>query len=371
MARYHATCLLAAMLFTSTASPAPGSNPAARPDAEALRNLIARQGDGWLAVHDVPSVAIAFVQDGRLTWTFVTGEQSPGVPATRHTLYNLASLTKPVSAEVVLRLASAGKISLDAPMAAHWVDPDVAGHEWTPLLTARIALSHQTGFANWRRDSGQTLSFLWKPGSQTGYSGEGYDYVGRYIERALGQPFEALAKTTVLDPAGMHESAFTARAWFAGRMAEPRGPRGESPPQTQHTWSAADLMRATIGDYGRFLASVMRNDGLSADLAAHRLDPTRDLATPEALAGLCEKAQVTAAHCNGSVGPALGWEVLVLDGETFVNHSGASWGVRTFAFHLPARGYGAVILTNGENGMQVIREIVAAMVDDPLFIATL
>ena len=104
----------------------------------------------WLKESDVPSVAVAYIKDGKVAWTAVYGEQSPGVPATRKTLYNLASLTKPITAETVSRLASAGKLSLDESMSPFWLDPDIKDDPWSKLLTPRLCLSHQTGFANWR-----------------------------------------------------------------------------------------------------------------------------------------------------------------------------------------------------------------------------
>ena len=106
-----------------------------------------------LARHRVPSIAVAYVRDGAVAWTRVYGEQAEGVPATTETLYSVASLTKPVFAEVILRLAADGKFELDEPMAAHWVDPEVAGDPRHRVLTPRMALSHRTGLPNWRGQS--------------------------------------------------------------------------------------------------------------------------------------------------------------------------------------------------------------------------
>src|ERR1700683_3772636 len=66
----------------------------------------------WLKESDVPSVAVAYIEDGKVAWTEVYGEQSPGVAATGKTLYNMASLTKPMTAETVLGLAAGGKLSI-------------------------------------------------------------------------------------------------------------------------------------------------------------------------------------------------------------------------------------------------------------------
>src|SRR5580658_6828999 len=117
----------------------------------------------WLKESDVPSVAVAYIEDRKVAWTEVYGEQSPGVPATAKTLYNMASLTKPVTAEIVLRLASAGKLSLDAPMFRYWLDPDIKDDPRSKSLTPRLCLSHQTGFPNWRGKTGGVLKIQWDP----------------------------------------------------------------------------------------------------------------------------------------------------------------------------------------------------------------
>ena len=213
--------------------------PAAGQDkAQSTARTVAAKKDGraeidahaaeWLKESDVPSVAVAFIKDRRLAWTAVYGEQSPGVAATGKTLYNMASLTKPVTAETVLRLASAGKFSLDESMSPFWLDPDIKDDPWSKLLTPRLCLSHQTGFANWRRMTGGVLKIRWEPGTQTGYSGEGYNYVGRFVENKMAKPFDALAQEIVFDPIGMKETSYTEKAWYAGRLAVPHGPKAEN-----------------------------------------------------------------------------------------------------------------------------------------------
>src|SRR5258708_4844696 len=66
-----------------------------------------------LAEHKTPSVSIAQIRGGKVVLTAAYGAQSPGVPATTASLYNIASLTKPLTAEVILRLASKGRLGLD------------------------------------------------------------------------------------------------------------------------------------------------------------------------------------------------------------------------------------------------------------------
>jgi CubicO group peptidase (beta-lactamase class C family) len=108
-------CLAASLLGASAAAAAPGTDP--------RKAALDRDMPAILARHKVPSLSVAHVAKGRIAFAAAYGEQSPGVPATPDTLYNVASLTKPISAEVVLRLASANRLSLDEPMHLHWASP--------------------------------------------------------------------------------------------------------------------------------------------------------------------------------------------------------------------------------------------------------
>jgi CubicO group peptidase (beta-lactamase class C family) len=325
----------------------------------------------WLKESDVPSVAVAYIEHRQVAWTEVYGEQSPGVSATEKTLYNMASLTKPVTAETVLRLASARKLSLDESMSPFWLDPDIKDDPWSKLLTPRLCLSHQTGFANWRRMTGGVLKIRWEPGTQTGYSGEGYNYVGRFVEKKMAKPFDALAQEIVFDPIGMKETSYTAKEWYAGRLAVPHGPKGETPiDAVATTWSGADLLRTTIGDYAKFVVSVMHDEGLTKEIAAERATMTRDLMKPEDLDKACNIAGEV-GHCTIAAGMGLGWEVETVNGVKILNHNGGDWGVRTFVMFVPSQGIGVIVFTNGENGNEVIRKVVKALYPNQLFLATM
>ena len=84
------------------------------------------------------------------------GEQEPAT--TEQTRFDIASLTKPLTAEIVLRMVSQRRLSLDEAMDAYWREPDLAQDPRRHLLTARLALSHRTGLPNWRADSGLVAS---------------------------------------------------------------------------------------------------------------------------------------------------------------------------------------------------------------------
>jgi CubicO group peptidase (beta-lactamase class C family) len=312
-----------------------------------------------LAKHGVASVGVAVIEDGRVVLARVYGEQAPGVSATDATLFNLASLTKPVAAETILRLMSAGLLSFDEPMAQYWVDPDVAADPRSRQLSLRIALSHQTGLPNWRgRSPGGRLAFEFEPGTAFGYSGEGYDYAGRFAEKKLDKSFEALTQEYVFAPAGMTSTSYTARGWMKGRLATPldsTGKWGEPQVRDSADWSAANNLITTVGDYARFVVSVMNGDGLTKPLAAERLRAGRG---PQPPARPCKI--IAPAECPSAVNFAVGWLRLDYAAGPMMLYTGMNsrpGGERTIAYFDPQRQRGVVVLTSGNHGQQLILDV--------------
>jgi hypothetical protein len=113
----------------------------------------------------------------------------------------------------------------------------------------------------------------------------------------------------------------------------------------------------------------MHNQGISKSIAVQRLTMTRNGAKPEDVARLCAQAKLT--DCAASAGMGLGWEVLNLNGETIIHHSGSDPGVHTVAIFVPVKNIGAIVFTNGENGAKVIRQVMGVLYPNPLLMQIL
>jgi CubicO group peptidase (beta-lactamase class C family) len=301
-----------------------------------------------LTEQNIPSISIAQIKGGRIVRANSYGWQSPDVPATPDTLYNIASLTKPISAQVALRLVSKGAISLDEPMYKYWVDPDIAKDERRELLTPRISLSHQTGFANWRSETGNVLTFRSDPGKAFGYSGEGYEYLARFIEKKTGKNLEEHARELVFRPAGMKDTAYTRQPWFEGRVAVPTDAEGRRlKPTFASKPVASDLVYTTAADYARFLLQVMKDKGIAQAVANERSRVQVSLRDK-----MCQS--IAPGICPDELGMGLGWQVLRFKNKTVLMHTGRDPGVYTFTYLCPTTGSGAVILTNGQNGNKLV-----------------
>ncbi|HEY0231824.1 MAG TPA: serine hydrolase domain-containing protein [Dokdonella sp.] len=347
-------CLVAGLAVVLHGASAAESKSAA--SAFAPRASLDRDVPGLLDENHVPSVSIARIDQGRLVFAKAYGLQSPGQPATTKTLYNIASMTKPISAEVVLQLASARRLSLDEAMAATWTDPDIAHDERRLLLTPRLALSHRSGFPNWRRQTGGVLTFKSAPGAAIGYSGEGYEYVARFAQEKMHTDFEALAQRQIFDALGMHDTSYTRRAWFAGRIAEPADAQGVfQKPAITDRWIASDLLYTTPSDYAKFMLSVMNTTDMTPAMARER-----ERVQASQKADMCAGAK--AKSCPDDVGFGLGWEVYRFKDATYLMHTGMDEGVFTLGYINLASRRATIIFTNGANGPKLVLPILDQLV---------
>jgi CubicO group peptidase (beta-lactamase class C family) len=303
----------------------------------------------WLAESNVPAVGVAVIRDGVLRQVHVYGELQQGSPAPFDTVFNVASLTKPVVSMLVLRLVSAGEWDLDEPLSKYWTDPEVADDPRHAKLTTRHVLSHQTGFANWRwLHPTKKLTFEFDPGTRVQYSGEGFEYLRRALEQKFGRPLAALSRERLLVPLRMND---THHAWNEHvderRFARWHDGSGKHayPDHQITTVNAADNLLTTVEDYGRFAASVLANEGLSPDVSS---------------AMIARRAPIKANHFMG-----LGWELHTgfSGGEYALIHSGSDEGVHALVILVPKSRQGLVVMTNGDNGFRLYEKLVVETLD--------
>jgi len=320
--------------------------------------------------HNAAAVGIAVIQDGKITWTGTFGEQAPGVPATAATMFNVASLAKPVTAEVTMRLVSAGAILLDEPMSAQWVDPDIVDDPRHKLLTPRFALSHQTGFPNWRfLNPGKKLAFTAKPYSGFTYSGEGYEYLRRFLEKKTGKSFEALIAENIFLPVGMESAAFSEQSWMSGRYAVPMDRSGTfKPADLAETGkpNAADNLFVTTEDYAKFVISVVNQEGLTPAVATERQRRQVDIPAPAACKQKPDQAKI--AGCPDLTEFGLGWITYRFGDRTILSNSGNDWGEFAMVHIEPATRNGLVVFVKGGNGVPVAMDAMA-LVDPTSLVA--
>ncbi|TNE63970.1 MAG: class A beta-lactamase-related serine hydrolase [Alphaproteobacteria bacterium] len=338
--------------------PAPGAAVDAR-----LGQVVARDG--------IVTAGAGVLQGGKLVWAGYYGVEAPGVPAGPDTRFNVASITKTVAAETVLRLVDRGRLPLDEPMAPFWVDPDVAADRRHLKLTPRMVLTHTSGFPNWRffRRDGK-LVFEHDPGERYGYSGEGFQYLAHYAETRLGQPFPALVQAMVFGPLGMKSAAVDVRRDRVAHMARPVDAHGNFPGwycrdqpkgwcRDEGSWSAAGDMVVSVPDYAKFLAAVWRGDGYGAPMKAERDRIQADRGDDRLVR--CDEPGGT--PCPDAQGYGLGFNVLKYGDVTLVGHGGYDWAQLTVAYVYEPTGDGLILFLNApvRRALDAMPDMLAAL----------
>ena len=353
---------LAIAIALSPISPIQAGQPSTPTTAAQKEAFVREMAPLWLARFDVPSVGIAYIEDGRIAFVHHSGFQSWGFPANEQTLYNVASLTKPVSAEIVMRLVQSGRFSLDAPLADYHIEQDVASDPRIRALTARLVMNHRTGFANWRYETEGVLQFTYDPDSHTHYSGEGYEWMMHAVVKATGRKFGDLARELIFEPVGMELTGYTLANRWVGHIALPYKAGAAVFNVVPREPIASDDLRATAREYAQFVLDVWEGDAVSPQLRRQQ----RQIGGPISEKPAC-KGEEKADFCPVAEGWGLGWNIHQWTDRTVLEHSGGDQGEQTFAFYDPGARRGAVILTNGARGQELINRLAGILDGDERF----
>lgn len=355
--------LLALALFAGcTHSTIP---PGAAPRADAAQ--LDRRIDSIMRRHGVVTGAVGILRGGNLVFESYHGEAAPGVPAGPETRFDVASITKTVAAETFLRMVAAGVAELDEPLYPYWVDPDVADDPRHRLLTPRMILSQRSGFPNWRFfRPDRRLAFERNPGSGYGYSGEGFNYLWRAMERKLDASFPELVRRYLLGPLGIETAQLTVdradRDQVAlgvdqdGRRYDPGCRPGFCWPDGQ--WSAAGGMLITLRDYAKVMAAISGSDGYGPALTVQRDHIVTDRGTESVV-----DCAVAPRECPVSQGYGLGFVEVDLGAQRTIGHEGGDWSQLTIAYsYLPTRD-GLIVFLNVpmERGIGAMRDLVSLL----------
>lgn len=293
--------------------------------------------------HKIPALGVGLIKDGKIAYAKVHGYLSGTKLAPNNTIFNVASLTKPVVTMLTLKLVSMGIWNLDEPLAKYWVDPEVKNDSNAYKITTRHVLSHQTGFMNWRwLHPSKKLTFDFAPGTKLQYSGEGFEYLRHALENKFKASLSNLCDTYVFQPLQMHNSRLTWNDSVDARFAKWHDKEGKNSYETFKTINpnAADDLLTTIEDYCKFGQAVANGFGLPENLIKDMLTPTSPMGK------------------NGSM--CLGWEYFrdLPGGEYAILHTGSDIGVKTLILLFPKSKQGLVVFSNSDNGYLAYEKLI-------------
>jgi CubicO group peptidase (beta-lactamase class C family) len=293
----------------------------------------------WLIANDIPILGLGIINKGQLEEVKVIGNLNKNIKAPINTIFNVASLTKPVTAYIALRLVSQNKLSLDEPVYKYWTDPDLKDDERHKLLTIRHLISHQTGFPNWRDEK---LKFQFTPGTKYQYSGEGFEYLRKVLESRFNKSLSALASELIFEPFNMEDTRYV----WDDKIEEQRLSLGFDKSGKSYkvhkrkVANGADDLLTTIEDYGTFLTAVLNGYGLSEHVF--------------------KEMQSNQVSSQKGKHFGLGFEKYDFrDGNFALSHGGSDNGVQTIVFIFPKTKQGMLIFTNVDDGYKVYESLLS------------
>lgn len=301
---------------------------------------------------EIPGLSVAVLREGEIAWRGAIGVKVAGSDEaiTGQTVFEAASLSKPVFAYAVLRLAERGVIDLDEPL-WHLLEYERLAHDdRARSITPRMVLTHTAGLPNW---GGTPLEMRYDPGERWSYSGEGFVFLQRALEKKLGLTLEEIVRREVFTPLEMWSSSYVWRPEYESRAARGHDLIGEPVDKRKpSSGNAAASLHTTAGDYGRFVAAVLEGKGLKA-------------ATLEDM--LADHAEVRDWQ-SGDVVPhlwwGLGWGLQHGDRGKGIWHWGDNGAFRCFVIAYPEERQGLVYFSNSENGLAIAGDLLSEIFPD-------
>jgi CubicO group peptidase (beta-lactamase class C family) len=322
----------------------------------------------------VSGLSCAIINDSKIAYRkgFGFKDANAGTENDEKTILSAASFSKTVFAYLVALLAGEGIIDLDKPLHEYLDKPlpqypayaDLEGDDRYKQITARIVLSHSTGFPNWRflTPDGK-LSIMFSPGTRHSYSGEGIALLQMVVEKVTGEDLETLAQERVFQPLGMNRSSYVWQEAFEDNFARPHDTYGRARRlEKRNEPDAAGSLATTAGDYAKLLVAVLNAEGEQKAGVAEILKPqieisSRHIGGPGAFEDTDEYRDIHLAW-------GLGWGRFDTEHGRAFFHTGHDFGWQNYTVTYADKGIGVVLMSNSDNFEMVAPQIVAAAIGD-------
>ncbi len=248
-----------------------------------------QQIDAWIGPQGVPGAGAAIWHRGHIVAEHYAGEAQPGIPVDEQTRFALASVTKPVTAAVVMTLVEDGALTLDEPVVRFvpefgepsqlpGADPQLEAQRHR--VTVRQLLCHTAGLPedlppgtlryrdrpslSAMTDAMCRLPLRTPPGTALLYSNAGYAILGRLVERVTGEEFWVATDRRVLEPLGLRETVARpgpALAERIARVADTSHPGSDVEPYNSAYWRGLGIpwggLLGTPRDLARFAGAFL------------------------------------------------------------------------------------------------------------------
>lgn len=317
------------------------ANPDPAVVKEKLVNMEAAVQD-MMRQSKIPGLSVAVFTKDEIIYAkgFGVKNQNTGEAVDPGTVFEAASLSKPITAYVAMKLVEKKRLSLDRPLAKYLKIPYLDDRKAAAKITLRMVLNHTSGLPNEPVGSDRKVYFT--PGDHFSYSGGGFRYVQTVLEAVTKAPFEEYMDQELLKPLGMSRSSFVYRKDLASNMAFGHQNETVIPLRFISALAAGSLL-STPSDLARFGMELCDPTLLQEKTVAGMLTPSIKI-TETYSWGL------GIGLCRTSAGD-IAWQ----------------WGdnmiYQNMMAILPKEQCGVVVMTNSSNGLQITTPIVVMLLN--------
>lgn len=317
----------------------------------------------------VPGVSIVLIKNGKIAFT-----KSFGVKDSRtyemvsdNTMFEACSMSKPVFAYIILKLVEQKKLDLDKSLNKYLSEEFVSeDNEYSNQVTARMILSHTSGFPNWRNGEEERngpLPIYFAPGERFSYSGEGYYYLQRVVEKITGKTLEDYANESLFQPLGLRHTSYVWDEDIDSLISCGHDTSGNFLAKSKYTHSnSAYTLYTTAENYSRLLVEILKTDSLTSYSLSKK--STNEMLKPQIDVLVRDPIERPGRALGLFVYWGLGWAIDSTASGKIYYHSGANrTGFRCYSQFRIDDDSGIVIMTNGLNGSEFWRRLIKEIGD--------
>lgn len=305
---------------------------------------------------NIPGLSIAIINESEVVYrqTFGFANLEEQLPVTDKTIFEGASMSKSVFALFVMKFVEEGKLDLDKPLYEYLPYQDIAYDKRYKKITARMVLSHRTGFPNWREnEQDKKLKIKFEPDTDYEYSGEGYQYLAMVLKQIEGTDWnglESIFQEKIANPLKMEHTVFIPTPYTNEHKAEPYNNQREWIDLKNNYWFKKDkgvfVSSSSIHseplDFSKWMIAVMNKKLLSKEsyneLFKHH-------------------STISTSSTGMNVYYTLGFITANKPYNTTYFHGGSNDGFTCYYLMDITKKWGYVLFTNSENGEKLGNDV--------------
>lgn len=347
-----------------------------RIDADSLNAKI----EYLMQVANVSGVAVAVFNDNKPIFnkTYGRANVQENIAFEKSSVLYGASFAKMVFAYIAMQFVQEKVIDLDRPL-VHYINKpltdikisgfkrgyhDLKDDKRYEKITARMCLTHTTGFPNWRwYEADKKLKIKFEPGTRYSYSGEGLYLLQFVIEQVTGKDYETISKERVFKPLGMTNTSHVWQTRFDTRIAYGHNAQGE--PYELMKWkeaSAGGSMSTTFEDFTKFYTHFIQGKGLSKQTFQEMTSQQVRIRSRSQFGPLAQIDSTDNDNIQLGYGFGVGTLTTPFGRAFFKEGHDDGWGHYSICF--PDKKIAVVIMTNNDNGESIFKELLAYSIGD-------